>query len=108
MEFEKILKAGERDMVLDFSFWSREMRDEWRGIIERVRRGEEEGPGYRVLMAVFNATEEVLWKRIEERSRGVKDADSCAEVGRDLLASYVRGFERPGENEGEIIYVKVE
>ena len=73
-----------------------------------MRRGEdEEDPEYRAVMVGFIGTEEMLWKRIELRSRGVKDADSCAEVGRDLLASYVRGFERLGEDEGEMIYVEV-
>ena len=39
------------------------------------------------MMVGFNATKEVLWNRLELRSRGVKDADICAEVGRDLLVS---------------------
>ncbi|KAH8593527.1 P-loop containing nucleoside triphosphate hydrolase protein [Bisporella sp. PMI_857] len=102
-EFRALMEEGRRDVVLDFSFWSREYRDEWR---EMVRNGT------RIVVVYFDAEEEVLWRRIEERREKGRvkgrDADSAAEITRELLRSYSKGFERPYMDEGQIITVKVE
>lgn len=67
------------------------------------------GHEVRIIVVHFDATEEVLWERVQTRSRGVKDADSAAEISRELLASYVKGFEKPtSEEEGDFIIIKVE
>lgn len=58
----------------------------------------------------FRATEEVLWRRIQERSagwqkeesEGVGGGDPKFKVPRELLKSYLRGFEVPN-NEGAIV-----
>jgi predicted kinase len=102
------LKEGTRDVVLDFSFWNREFRDEWRDVIKEET---EEGK-VKVLIVFFDAEEEVLWRRIEERRRLAqekgREADNAALVTRAMLSRYVRGFERPEEDEEGIIVVKVE
>jgi hypothetical protein len=59
-QFRQLLQEGQRDVVLDFSFWNREYRDEWRDIVSEERRmdgaGEEEGRGkYRVILVFFDA-----------------------------------------------------
>jgi predicted kinase len=80
-EFKKLLREGKRDVVLDFSFYDREYRDEWREFIDEVYgNGERSGNGEggvrpRVVIVYFEAEEEVLWRRIEERRAGVRDAD---------------------------------
>ena len=66
------------------------------------------GKGIRVLLVYFQGTEEVLWERVEKRSRGSKDADSAAEISRELLRTYVSNFEAPGGDEGEVVVVTVE
>jgi predicted kinase len=104
-EFGKILEEGERDVVLDFSFYNREYRDDWRGIVEEKGNGE----GVRVILVYFDATEEVLWERVQVRSGGKKDADNAAEITRELLGAYASGFEKPevGGEEAEVVVVKV-
>lgn len=55
----------------------------------------------------FNAEEEVLWKRIEERrmkaeTKG-RDADDAVLVTRAMLSQYIRGFERTEDDEDAIV-----
>jgi len=38
-EFERILKEGKRDVVLDLSLWNKKDREEWRSVVEGVGRG---------------------------------------------------------------------
>ena len=107
-QFREILKEGERDVVLDFSFWNREFRDEWRHVI----REETEDGKVKVMLMFFDATEDVLWRRIEERRRHAaekgREADDATTVTRAMLSRYVRGFKRPEEDEEGVIVVKVE
>lgn len=101
-------------MVLDFSFWGREFRNEWREVVreETGGNGDEDGnERVKVLLVFFDAAEEVLWRRIEERrvnaeSKG-RSADDAAVVTRAMLDRFVRGFERPDEDEGAIV-IKVD
>lgn len=112
-EFRELVRRGIRDVVLDLSFWSWGFREEWRGVVkdvlEEMKVGgiedgggdaddEGKGKGPRIIIVYFDAEEEVLWRRIQERKRGVKDADSAAEISRELLASYVKGF-------GQVLWV---
>lgn len=85
--------------MLDFSFYSREWRDEWQSMV---------GEGPKVVTVYFDGNEEVLWRRIRERSMGVRDADSASEISREVLKGYVAGFEPPGSDEGEVVVIKVE
>lgn len=60
----------------------------------------------------FQATEEVLWKRIQKRgarwqqlrAEGKHDNNPEYAVSRDLLRSYLSGFNVP-QGEGEIVVV---
>ena len=72
--------------------------------------GQEKNGGVKTVIVYFEAEEEVLWRRIEERSRESKGADNAAVVDRELLRVYVKGFERPetGGGEGEVVVVRVE
>jgi predicted kinase len=38
-QLKDILRAGQRDVVLDYSFWEKETRDEYRSIIEQEGQG---------------------------------------------------------------------
>jgi predicted kinase len=106
-QFRELLREGKRDVVLDFSFYDLEYRDEWRDIIQE----ETEKGDVKVLLVFFDAEEEVLWRRIEERrlnaERRGRSADDSAVVTREMLERFVKGFERPGEDEDAIV-VKVE
>ena len=60
-----------------------------------------------MVLVYFDANEDVLWERIEgrrmERERGEGDsADSACVVTREMLGSFVSGFEVPS-GEGEIV-----
>jgi gluconate kinase len=96
----RLLRGKAHDVILDFAFAFREMRDEWRAIVE-------EGGG-RVVLVYLDAGEEMLWRRIGERRARPVDADSVAgnEISRETLRMYYEGFERP-VGEGEVV-IKVE
>jgi len=102
------MREGTKNAVVDLSFWSRAERERWRGMVV------ESGRDVRVILVFFDPGEdkargeEMLWRRIEERARGVRDADGIAVVRRELLRDYVRGFERPGVEEGEVVIIGVE
>ena len=111
-----------RDVVLDFSFWNREDRDQWREVLreetERTKNqdrgggsleigsGERGKDGVELILVFFDAEESVLWRRIEERrlkaEREERGADNGRFVTRAMLDRYFRGFERPEEDEGAI------
>ena len=86
-------------MVLDMAFYSKETREEYRGLIEKEGEGR-----YRVAVVVLRGGEEVLWERIERR-RMVGNVEGGGEgdvVSREQLRGYIEGFEWP-EGEGEIV-----
>ena len=95
--------------MADFSFWSREFRDEWRDVVREEWEAYE--MGVNIVLVFFDAEEEVLWKRIENRrvnaEREGRCADDAAVVTRAMLDRFVRGFERPDEDEKAIV-IKVE
>ncbi|HYH10854.1 MAG TPA: ATP-binding protein [Thermomicrobiales bacterium] len=89
------LVADGVDVVLDFSFWSRQMRDEWRHLLEPVGVVPET-----VYLAVDRAT---VLRRVGER-RGSHSDDY--EIPEDLAAQYFDHFEAPTPDEGPLTVVR--
>ena len=88
------LLADGRDVVLDFSFWSRAMRREWRGLLA------EHGV---VPETIYLATDrQTVLARVAER-RGEHADDFPVDL--DTAASYVDGFEAPTPEEGPLLLV---
>lgn len=89
------LVANDVDVVLDFSFWSRQMRDEWRQLLEPVGVVPE---------TVYLATERsTALERV--RARQAAHADDYV-VPEDLAARYFDHFEAPTPDEGPLIVVR--
>lgn len=93
-QFQQLLQDG-KNIVLDRSFYSREDRMEFKGMIEKA--------GARCVLVYFKADRDTLWRRIcERREKGV-DANCALEIDEGLLDQYVQGFEEPvGEGEVEV------
>ena len=88
------LLADGRDVVLDFSFWSRAMRREWRGLLT------EHGV---VPETIYLASDrETVLARVAERRAGHADD---FQVDLDTAASYVDGFDAPTPEEGPLLLV---
>lgn len=88
------LVAEGRDVVLDFSFWSRAMREEWREVLT---------PLGVVPETIYLATErDVVLARLAER--GARHADDFP-VDLEVAASYVERFEPPVPEEGPLVLV---
>lgn len=85
-----LVAAGE-DVVLDFSFWSRRMRDEWRAVLEPTGVVPET-----VHLATDRAT---VLARIRQRAgRGADDF----RLDEETAAGYVDRFEPPVPEEGPL------
>lgn len=83
------LVSSGRDVVLDFSFWSRRMREEWRGVLRPLGVTPE---------TVYLATDRTAaLARVQDRANRHGD-DLQLEPG--LAARYVDQFEPPTEAEG--------
>lgn len=92
-ELLRLLDDG-RDVVLDFSFWSRAMREEWRALLA------EHGV---VPETIYLATDRgTVLARVAERR-----ADHADDFPVDLAtaAAYVDGFEAPTPEEGPLTVV---
>ncbi|MBB6626714.1 ATP-binding protein [Nocardioides sp. KIGAM211] len=88
-----LVGAG-RDVVLDFSFWSRAMRDDYRGLL---------APWGVVPETVYLATDrETVLARVRDR-RGSHPDDFV--LSDELAASYVDHFEPPTQDEGPLTVV---
>lgn len=86
-----LVRAGQ-DVVLDFSFHSRQMRDEYRGLL---------APLGVVPETVYLATDrETVLRRVRERQAGHADDFQLTE---ELAAQYFDGFEMPTEDEGPLL-----
>lgn len=93
-ELESLLEA-DQDVVLDFSFWSRAMREEWRTLL-RAHGVEPD--------TVYLATDrETVLARIRERA-GAHADDFPVDL--DTAASYVDRFEPPTPEEGPLTVVR--
>ncbi|GLY29889.1 hypothetical protein Kisp02_32540 [Kineosporia sp. NBRC 101731] len=80
-----------RDVVLDFSFWSRAMRDDYRGLLE---------PFGVVPETIYLATDrETVLERVRDR-RGAHADDAV--LSEEMAAQYFDGFEVPTEAEGPL------
>ena len=89
------LMAEGRDVVLDFAFWSRRMRDEYRDLLK---------PLGVVPETVYLATDrETVLARA--RSRRGRHADDYV-VPEDLAAQYYDDFEPPTGDEGPLTILR--
>lgn len=89
-ELVRLLADG-RDVVLDFSFWSRSMRDEWRAVVEAHGLVPE---------TIYLATDrETVLTRIREREGG--DGDDF-ELDVETAARYFDNFQPPTPDEGPL------
>ncbi|WP_211349112.1 AAA family ATPase [Nocardioides litoris] len=87
--------AAGRDVVLDFSFWSRAMRDDWRALLR---------PTGVVPETIYLATHrETVLRRLRDR-RGAHADDAV--VDEALAEGYVDHFEPPTEDEGPLAVVR--
>ena len=89
------LVADGVDVVLDFAFWSRQMRDQWRRLLE---------PSGVVPETIYLATDrETVLKRVRERQ-----GQHCDDyvVPEDLAAQYFDHFEAPSPDEGPLTVIR--
>lgn len=93
-ELTTLLAAGERDFILDRSFYAKSDREEFKRLVEEA--------GGRWVLVFLRVGKEELWKRIEGRRMGVRGPDSAREIEWSLLGEFVEGFEEP-VGEGEIV-----
>lgn len=93
-QLEDTLKEGKRDVVLDRAFYAKKDRDKFKTMIERL--------GGRCVLLYLKVGREELWRRIVERREREISPDSAREISRELLESFVEGFESP-EGEGEAV-----
>ena len=81
-----------RDVVVDFSFWARSSRDNYRRIVAE-NGGETE-------LVYFQVPPDVIRERLGRREG--KDANSVI-VDPETLDRYITNFEIPGEDENPIV-----
>lgn len=87
-----LLESGEK-VVVDATHCRRAVRDEIRGICRRA--------DVRPVFVYCQADEEELWRRLSRRKgEGPDDLP----VSRGQLAEYLKGFERPQEDETDFIF----
>lgn len=82
-----------RNVVVDFSFWQRKRRNEYKKLIE------EGGGEWRLLYLKVHPND--LRERLRIRSQRF-DANAAFTITEEILSSYLKGFEEPS-GEGEII-----
>lgn len=87
------LDLGE-DIVVDYSFWSRAQRDDYRALGR--------AHGATVEVVYLDTDESVLRRRLAAR-RGLHADDFV--VGASLLEQYIAGFETPGPDEENVTVV---
>lgn len=90
-----ILVAEGRDVVLDFSFWSRQMREEWRRLLR---------PTGVIPETIYLATDrDTVLQRM--RKRGGTHSDDYA-LDEQTVARYFDHFEPPTPDEGPVTVVR--
>lgn len=87
------LMKEEKNVVIDFSFWSKETRNLYRAMVE--------GAGGTVELVYMKASKELLQKRLDKRNL-LLNADSPFIVTDEILEHHYNGFQEPC-GEGEII-----
>ncbi|MFJ4191021.1 AAA family ATPase [Kitasatospora sp. NPDC089509] len=88
-ELVDLMLAG-RDVVVDYSFWSRAAREDYKELVERH--------GCRWELVHLKADRATLDRRLERRNN--EDGANAVTVDRALLDRYLEHFEEP-EGEGE-------
>jgi predicted kinase len=87
------LIRDEQKVVVDFSFWQRSRRDEYKQLIEQN--------GGLWKLVYLKVSPEVLRQRLEVRSQRF-DANAAFMITKNILTRYLNGFEVP-LGEGEIV-----
>ncbi|KRB66080.1 hypothetical protein ASE03_31355 [Kitasatospora sp. Root187] len=93
-ELVELMLAG-RDVVVDYSFWSRAARDDYKALIE--------SHGCHWELVHLKADRTTLERRLEVRS-GVEGANAVT-VDEALFNRYLAGFEEP-KGEGEQVVIQ--
>ena len=93
--FIRFVKDG-KNVVIDFSFWSRENRDFYRTIIEKA--------GGTAKLVYMKASKETLRKRLQKRNM-LLNANSPFIITNEILEHHYNNFEEP-QGEGEIILLQ--
>lgn len=83
---------NKQQVVIDFSFWDRSRRIEYKKLIEEA--------GGKSMLIYLKVQPDELRKRLKLRNKRF-DANSFP-ISEDLLTSYIKGFEVP-KDEGEIV-----
>ncbi|WP_042214529.1 AAA family ATPase [Paenibacillus borealis] len=91
-ELVKLIQA-KRHVVIDFSFWQRQKRDEYKQLIER------HGGDWALIHLKVHPDE--LRHRLQIRS-GRFDANAAFPITEEILTRFLSGFETP-EGEGELV-----
>jgi predicted kinase len=86
-----------RDVVVDYSFWSRAQRDDYRRLAGDA--------GASVEVHYCPVAAEVAHRRITERNAGPRSPDTFA-VAAGTLTAYLAGFEVPGPDETDVSVVQ--
>ncbi len=86
----QLVRAGQ-DVVLDFSFWSRQMRDEYRELLAPL--------GVTAETIYVNTPRDVVLARVD--ARGLVHADDF-QLPAELAAKYFDNFEVPTADEGPL------
>ncbi|TKC19160.1 AAA family ATPase [Robertmurraya kyonggiensis] len=87
------LIEDKHNVVIDFSFWQRAKRNDYKQLIENT------GGEWRLIY--LKVSPEVLRARLKERSKRF-DANAAFTITEDILTSFLNGFEVPSQ-EGEIV-----
>ncbi len=88
-----LIRQG-RPVVVDFSFWQRARREQYKRLIEDA--------GGRWRLVYLKVDPAVLRQRLDERSQRF-DANAAFPITEDILTSYLSGFEEPNGEGEEII-----
>lgn len=89
------LVGQRRDVVLDFSFWSRRMRDDWRALLAPLGVAPE---------IIYLATDrDTCLSRI--RARGLEHGDDFV-LDPDLAPAYFDQFQVPMDDEGPVTVIR--
>jgi predicted kinase len=89
----QLVSAG-RDVVLDFSFWSRAMREKWRAIVELLG----------VVPETYYVTTDRSTALARVRTRHGSDLDDF-QLTEDIAGQYFDGFEPPTADEGPLTVI---
>ncbi|MFF0292107.1 AAA family ATPase [Kitasatospora sp. NPDC004614] len=90
----ELMLAG-RDVVIDYSFWSRTARDDYKALIEHH--------GCRWELIHLKADPATLKRRLAVRN--AEQGANCVTVDESLFARYLANFEEP-RGEGEQVFVQ--